>query len=77
MSRQHVDHADIVKFAQERVNLPKEKANEYRAQARRLRWTLLFGQRWGGVKRESRRGSVRRSAAKRVERLLRLPSLFH
>jgi len=40
MSRQHVDHADIVKFAQERVNLPKEKANEYRAQARRLRERL-------------------------------------
>nr|VFJ74900.1 MAG: hypothetical protein BECKFW1821C_GA0114237_10679 [Candidatus Kentron sp. FW] len=40
MSRQHVDHADIVRFAQERVNLPKDKANEYRAQARRLREKL-------------------------------------
>jgi hypothetical protein len=40
MSRQHVEHADIVKFAQERVNLPKEKAEEYRAQARRLREKL-------------------------------------
>lgn len=40
MGRQHVDHADIVKFAQERVNLPKDKADEYRAQARRLRERL-------------------------------------
>ena len=40
MARQHVDHADIVKFAQERVNLPKDKADEYRAQARRLRERL-------------------------------------
>jgi hypothetical protein len=37
MGRQHVDHADIVRFAQDRVNLPKEKADEYRAQIRRLR----------------------------------------
>lgn len=37
MSRSHVDHKDIVKFAQDRVNLPKAKADEYRAQARRLR----------------------------------------
>src|ERR1700683_3644726 len=40
MSRQHVDHGDIVNFAQERVNLPRDKANEYRAQARRLREKL-------------------------------------
>lgn len=40
MSRQHVDHKDIVRFAQEKVNLPKEKADEYRAQARRLRERL-------------------------------------
>ncbi|XWW48525.1 nucleotidyltransferase (plasmid) [Fibrella sp. USSR17] len=40
MSRQHVDHCDIVRFAEERVNLPKDKANEYRAQARRLREKL-------------------------------------
>lgn len=40
MSRQHVDHADLVQFAQSRVNLPREKANEYRAQARRLREKL-------------------------------------
>jgi tRNA nucleotidyltransferase (CCA-adding enzyme) len=40
MGRQHVDHGEIVAFAQERVNLPKEKATEYRAQARRLRERL-------------------------------------
>lgn len=40
MSRVHVDHADIVRFAQAKVNLPKEKADEYRAQARRLRERL-------------------------------------
>lgn len=40
MSRVHVGHADIVRFAQEKVNLPKEKADEYRAQARRLRERL-------------------------------------
>ena len=37
MGKQHVDHADINRFAQERVNLPKEKADPYRAQVRRLR----------------------------------------
>lgn len=40
MSRQHVDHSDIARFAQEKVNLPQDKANEYRAQARRLREKL-------------------------------------
>jgi len=40
MGRQHVDHADIVRFAQDKVNLPKDKADEYRAQARRLRERL-------------------------------------
>jgi hypothetical protein len=40
MARQHVDHADIVKFARDKVNLPKEKADEYHAQARRLRERL-------------------------------------
>ena len=40
MGRQHVDHAAIAAFAQERVNLPKDKADEYRAQARRLREKL-------------------------------------
>lgn len=37
MSRDHVGHRDIVRFAEERVNLPQDKANDYRAQARRLR----------------------------------------
>lgn len=37
MSRKHVDHSEIARFAQEKVNLPKDKADEYRAQARRLR----------------------------------------
>lgn len=40
MSRAHVDHRDIVRFAEERVNLPKDKADEYRAQVRRLREKL-------------------------------------
>ncbi len=40
MSRLHVSHSDIVRFAEEKVNLPKEKADEYRAQARRLRERL-------------------------------------
>jgi hypothetical protein len=40
MGRQHVGHGDIARFAQDRVNLPKEKADEYRAQARRLRERL-------------------------------------
>lgn len=40
MSRTHVDHNDIAKFAKEKVNLPKAKADEYRAQARRLREKL-------------------------------------
>jgi hypothetical protein len=40
MSRTHVDHADIVRFAQDKVNLPKGEADEYRAQARRLREKL-------------------------------------
>lgn len=40
MARQHVGHSDIARFAQDKVNLPKEKANTYRAQARRLREKL-------------------------------------
>lgn len=40
MARQHVDHSDIARFAQDKVNLPKDKANEYRAQARSLRERL-------------------------------------
>ncbi|AMN46035.1 DNA polymerase [Steroidobacter denitrificans] len=37
MSRGHVSHTEIARFAQNRVNLPKEKADEFRAQAKRLR----------------------------------------
>ena len=37
MSRQHVGHLELARFAADRVNLPQDKANEYRAQARRLR----------------------------------------
>jgi hypothetical protein len=40
MARTHINHSDIVKFAQEKVNLPKAKSDEYRAQARRLREKL-------------------------------------
>src|SRR6202167_3338883 len=40
MGRQHVNHNDIAQFAQDKVNLPKDKADEYRAQARRLREKL-------------------------------------
>lgn len=37
MSRMHVGHDEILQFAKDRVNLPKDKANEYRAQASRVR----------------------------------------
>ncbi|MEN8820757.1 MAG: CBASS oligonucleotide cyclase [Abyssibacter sp.] len=40
MSREHVDHREIERFAKDRVNLPRDVANEYRAQARRLRERL-------------------------------------
>lgn len=40
MGREHVGQAEIEKFAADRVNLPKDKADEYRAQARRLREKL-------------------------------------
>ncbi len=40
MSREHVGHGDVARFAQERVNLPRDRASEYRAQARRLRERL-------------------------------------
>lgn len=36
MARIHVDHKDLLRFAEDRVNLPKDKADEYRAQANRL-----------------------------------------
>ena len=40
MAREHIGHNEIEQFAQDRVNLPQEKANEYRAQVRRLREKL-------------------------------------
>jgi tRNA nucleotidyltransferase (CCA-adding enzyme) len=40
MSRNHVDHRDVLRFAEEKVNLPKERADEYRAQAGRVREKL-------------------------------------
>ena len=40
MSRDHVSHSDVLRFAEDRVNLSKDKADEYRAQARRLRERL-------------------------------------
>ena len=40
MARQHVDHREIVRFAQDRVNLPQDRAQIFRAQAQRLRETL-------------------------------------
>ena len=40
MGRQHVGHSEIAAFANDKVNLPKDKADEYRAQARRLREKL-------------------------------------
>ena len=36
MALEHVGQAEIISFAEDRVNLPKEKADEYRAQAGRL-----------------------------------------
>lgn len=40
MAREHINNKDLVKFAQNKVNLPKDKANEFRAQVRRLREKL-------------------------------------
>ena len=40
MAREHVDHKEIASFAQDKINLPKDKADKYRAQARRLREKL-------------------------------------
>lgn len=37
---QHVDHATVLVFAEERVNLPKDKAQEHRDQVNRLRERL-------------------------------------
>jgi len=41
MGLEHVSHSEIYRFAQEKVNLPKEKADEYRAQAKRLQDKLV------------------------------------
>ena len=40
MSREHVGHRELQRFAEDKVNLPRTKANQYRAQARRLRERL-------------------------------------
>lgn len=40
MGREHVTHSDIAQFAKDKVNLPKDKADEYRAQANRLKEKL-------------------------------------
>jgi len=40
MSREHVSHIEIAHFARDRVNLPKDKADTFRAQAKRLRERL-------------------------------------
>jgi tRNA nucleotidyltransferase (CCA-adding enzyme) len=37
MAKEHVSHSDIAEFAKEKVNLSKDKADEYRAQVQRLR----------------------------------------
>jgi tRNA nucleotidyltransferase (CCA-adding enzyme) len=36
MAREHVNHSDIAQFAKDKVNLPKDKADDYREQAKRL-----------------------------------------
>lgn len=40
MSRNHIDHRDLVRFAENTVNLPQDKAKEYRDQVNRLREKL-------------------------------------
>lgn len=40
MSRQHVSHADILRFAEDKVNLPRDQASVYRGQVNRLREKL-------------------------------------
>lgn len=40
MARKHIGHKELVRFAQERVNLPRKDAKEYREQAHRLREKL-------------------------------------
>jgi tRNA nucleotidyltransferase (CCA-adding enzyme) len=40
MAREHVSHKDLLNFGVDKVNLPPEKANEYREQANRLKEKL-------------------------------------
>ena len=40
MARSHIDHPQIARYATARVNLPQDRANQYRAQVRRLRGKL-------------------------------------
>src|SRR6266496_462385 len=40
MSRTHVGHPELMQFAKDKVNLPKEHADEYREQVNRLREKL-------------------------------------
>lgn len=40
MGKEHVNHSDIAQFAIDKVNLPKEKADTYRAQVKGLREKL-------------------------------------
>ncbi len=40
MTREHVGHREILSFAEDRVNLPRDKASSHRAQAQRLRERL-------------------------------------
>ncbi|RBA25662.1 CBASS oligonucleotide cyclase [Herminiimonas fonticola] len=40
MSRAHIDHRDLIRFAEDKVNLSKNDATDYRAQVRRLREKL-------------------------------------
>lgn len=41
MARTHVGHSEIAQFANEKVNLPKDKADDYRAQAGRVREKVI------------------------------------
>ncbi|TON31312.1 nucleotidyltransferase, partial [Vibrio parahaemolyticus] len=40
MSLEHVNHKTISEFAKEKVNLPKDRADKFRKQARNLREKL-------------------------------------
>jgi len=41
MGKEHVAHAELSRFAKQKVNLPKDKADEYREQAKRLQDKLV------------------------------------